>query len=606
MSTTSSTGGLTLTAHPGDGAVLLGFSLDPETAKTLKLAGFAIKRTTPDGVSAWLANRLAFAHPVTSETTPAEREWTPSDQAPFQRFHWIDFPPDERSTYRYQVTARLFQDSGLVDGPSAEVALSLVPATPGRFDLGFTRGYLTSQAYAEKFKNAPYRPAQKSIDYDTAPFLVQYEWLGYDARTLVFDLMKESVSDCTMTIDLLAYDFDEPDLIKMFEALGTRLRAVLDNAPLHTGPALEVQTYARLVKSAGAANIRQGHFKRFAHDKIIIQRKNGKPVKVLTGSANFSVRGLYVQANNVMVFDDPDVAGLYDQMFDSVFNDMAGFTKTPLSAKWFDFPSQPGIPPFSVSFAPHQTGDVSLTKVVDALKAAKSSVLFAVMELGGSGGVLSTLEQLHLSGRVFSYGMTQSEAGFKVYKPGQPGLLVPFAALDKHVPPPFTQEWRGGMGQVIHDKFIVIDFNDTNPIVFTGSSNLAEGGESQNGDNLLAIGDPVVASAFAVEAIRLVDHYHFRANAEQATKVQPLLLAPADAKPAWWAAAYDPSDITCVQRELFALGPGGTEDVKPNPDGAPRPRSKANAVTKPGTPARKKAGNERTSATTGHASNRRG
>jgi len=43
-----------------------------------------------------------------------------------------------------------------------------------------------------------------------------------------------------------------------------------------------------------------------------------------------------------------------------------------------------------------------------------------------------------------------------------------------------------GLGQVIHDKFVVMDFNDQNPVLFTGSSNLAEGGEEQNGDYLLA------------------------------------------------------------------------------------------------------------------------
>ena len=565
MAISTSTSGLTVSAHPGDGAVLLGFSLDPTFLKTVKLAGFAITRTPPNGPPVLLSNRLSFTTPVTSATTPAQRQWSPSDQAPFQRFHWLDFPPEVGpGLFRYRVTARLFQGTGLADGPSAEAEVSLVPATPEQFELGLTRGYLTSQAYAGKFKNAPFRPAQKSIDYDTAPFLAQYEWLGYHARALMFGVLKEAVADPSMSIDLFAYDFDEPDLIKLFEALGPRLRAVLDNAPLHTGPtSLEVQTHTRLVASAGAANIRQGHFKRFAHDKIMIQRKNGKAVKVLTGSANFSVRGLYVQANNVMVFDDPDVAGLYDQVFESVFNDMSGFVKTPLAGKWFDFPKQPGVPPFSVSFAPHPTGGVSLDKVVSAINGAKSSILFAVMELGGSGGVLSALEALHLSGKVFSYGMTQAEAGFKVYKPGQPGLLVPFAALDKHVPPPFQQEWSGGMGQVIHDKFVVIDFNDANPIVFTGSSNLAEGGEMSNGDNLLAISDPVVASAFAVEAIRLVDHYHFRANMEQATDAEPLALATATATPPWYASSYDPTDIMCAQRELFAIGPSGVKPIPP-------------------------------------------
>ena len=74
-------------------------------------------------------------------------------------------------------------------------------------------------------------------------------------------------------MDLFAYDIDEPDIVKKLQALGPRLRAFLDNAPLHTGTALEVQVHSLLATSAGAANVKQGHFKRFAHDKIIIAKK---------------------------------------------------------------------------------------------------------------------------------------------------------------------------------------------------------------------------------------------------------------------------------------------------------------------------------------------
>jgi hypothetical protein len=64
-------------------------------------------------------------------------------------------------------------------------------------------------------------------------------------------------------------------------------------------------------------------------------------------------------------------------------------------------------------------------------------------------------------------------------------------------------------GHEIHDKFVVCDFNGNDPVVYCGSSNLASGGEAANGDNLLAIHDADVATAFAIEALGLVDHYNF-------------------------------------------------------------------------------------------------
>ena len=301
---------------------------------------------------------------------------------------------------------------------------------------------------------------------------------------------------------------------------------------------------------------------------------------MLTGSANFSVRGLYVQANNVLLFSDPKVADQYEQVFQSVFTNMSGFSGTSLAKQWFDFPNEGGgVPNFSVSFAPHKVASVSLAQVQQALDNAKSSIMFAIMELQGGGTVLKTVEGLHRSGKVFSYGMTQSVKGFTVYKPGMPGVLVPFAALIKNVPPPFNQEFTGGPGQVIHDKFIVIDFNDKNPVVFTGSSNLAEGGEQSNGDNLLAIHDARIAEVFAVEAIRLVDHYQFRAAAQAATQAHPLMLSACGSPKKWWARDYDPNDMYNVQRELFALGPSAVTSIPGDASGGSAPASKAGSPT---------------------------
>ena len=561
MPTSSSS--LALIAYVGDGAVLLAFSLDPGELKVNELAGFSIQCTPPAGKPYFLENRLNFANPITSSTTPSQTPWTSSQNAPFQKFHWVHFPTEILpGSYQFEVTARYCHGSTTIDGPKAMVAVRLAPEAGSNFELGLTRGYISSQAYASKFANKVIRPLPKSLDYNTQPFQLQYEWLGYHARKMIFDLLAECLGDPSITVDLFAYDLDEPDIVDKLEALGTRLRAVLDNAPLHQGAALEVLGHVRLVKSAGAGNIVQGHFHRFAHDKIIIAKKNGKAVKVLTGSANFSVRGLYVQSNNVLIFSDPKVADQYEQVFESVFTNMSGFSKSPLAAQWFHFPNEGGgTPNFSVSFAPHKVATVSLTEVQQALDNAKSSIMFAIMELQGGGTVLRTIENLHLSGKVFSYGMTQSVKGFNVYKPGQPGVLIPFAALIKHVPPPFDKEFTGGPGQVIHDKFIVVDFNDKNPVVFTGSSNLAEGGEQDNGDNLLAIQDARVAEVFAVEAIRLVDHYQFRAAAQAATQVRPLILTPCGTQSKWWTRDYDPNDMYNVQRELFALGPSAVSSI---------------------------------------------
>jgi hypothetical protein len=542
---------LTAKIHRGDGAALLAF--DYAEAEVADLAGFAIHWKGPGASGGWVMNRKSFTVPVTQDTQV--RRWFPTDEAPIQKFRWTHFPPVvKRGRYRYTVTARLFSGAKLRDGPSVDLALDLLEDGHARFELGFTRGYVSSQGYAERFHNAPIRPAKKSLDFDTRPFEARWSWLGYHARRMLFDFLDACRKDPKVTVDLFAYDLDEPAFVKALESLGPRLRAFLDDSSRHVvATAIEPEARRRLEASAGAANVRTGHFQRFAHDKVLIQRRGGVPKRVLTGSANFSLRGLYVQSNSVIVIDDPEVVQRYAEAFDVAFanpKSPAKFEGAPIAKRWFPF-RKPGLPDLQVSFAPHASAEVSLRQVADEIDGADSSVLYAVMELGGTGPVLEKLRALATSRDRYSYGITQSLSGDLAVDGGDGSRpsVVPFSFLEKTVPKPFRAEYSGGQGQVIHHKFVVLDFNDSDPVVFCGSSNLAKGGEEENGDNLLAIRDRTIATAYAVEAIRLIDHYRFRAVLQKATKAAPLLLEKKDGR--WWQRFYRPGSLGETERRLF-------------------------------------------------------
>jgi len=78
-------------------------------------------------------------------------------------------------------------------------------------------------------------------------------------------------------------------------------------------------------------------------------------VKVLTGSTNFSVTGLYVNSNHVLVFNDPKVATKYAEVFAEAWNDGASkakFAASQLSGQQFAF-STKLTPKTEISFAPH-------------------------------------------------------------------------------------------------------------------------------------------------------------------------------------------------------------------------------------------------------------
>jgi len=539
-------------AYRGDGCVLIAMDVTPGACEGL--AGFAIARSKDGRTFTYTLNRLSFKpeKAVTAQTTTEQRHANAetSDVAPYQKFRWVDYPPEEPvpQPITYKVQAMYFvegkdpaTDAGALEArATVTFAMPLIGKAAPRFDVAFTRGYVSSQAFVSRYGSAVTSlRLDNTVTYDTtkdvpgsappATFKDMYRWLGARARAILNDFLVQCETDGLANgsgYDVFAYDLDEPDFLRVLARDAQRrwpIRMVLDNAALHTKPGAREILAAKLLDGAGVKIVR-GHFKRYAHDKCIIQRdKNGNAVRVLTGSANFSVRGLYVQSNSVIVIDDPDVAKLYGEAFDQAFaaGGMSAFPSRPIAAQWFD-ESLPQLPKFSVSFAPHKNASISLDRVSQAIANAKSSVLFAVMELGGGGDVLKQLSQLEQRKDVFSYGVTQSEKGLTFTKSGKPGLLVPFGYLHGKVPPPFHDEWNGGPGQVIHHKFVIVDFNGPDPLVFCGSSNLAQGGEQQNGDNLLAIDDPAIAALYAVEAIQLVDHYEFRAVASQATDDAPL------------------------------------------------------------------------------------
>src|SRR5262249_39213931 len=155
----------------------------------------------------------------------------------------------------------------------------------------------------------------------------------------------------------------------------------------------------------------------------------GKAVKVMTGSTNFSVTGLYVNSNHILVFDNPAVAAKYAEVFDSALQGQGkapGVLHSKLSSQTFLFNSQ-GIPPPHTTFSPHtdayalQILNGVVNRVNQEGKKTKSlgNVLFAVMEIGkGTGPVYPALQKLHANQSIFSYGISDTTSGISLYRPG--------------------------------------------------------------------------------------------------------------------------------------------------------------------------------------------
>ena len=514
--------GFTMKLWRGERMCLIGFDVDdPEP----DLVGFAIEVKAPGSADFTpLSNRLAFSYdkPVAAAVDGSRN--FPSTQAPFQKFRWIHFPwgDDPKGKFQYRGTKiHMPQDNKLVPGTSIPLDISLDPAVyAGFLDVGFTRNFASSQAYADRFGNNPnVIPADpdKGLTFDPTPFQKQYEWLGFEARQLMLGFLDDLIKDKTVTLDVFAYDFNEPEILQRLEQYGSRLRIIIDDTKKTakgktTGHGATGSPESQCAKrlAAKGATVKRTHFKTMQHNKLFIAKKNGTPFKVLTGSTNFSFRGLYIQANNVLVLDDESVAKFYETDFEQGFNAPGDFSGAAIANKW-NAAAEAGRPKLNFCFSPHKTDALSLTPLAGAIDQATSSVFYAVAFLNQikSGPTFGAFKRL-VERPVFSYGVADKDSGLEVRKPDGSVGLVDFAYLADKAPEPFKSEWSGGKGINIHHKFVVTDFNLETAKVFTGSSNLSHSGEIGNGDNLIQIEDRKIATAYAIEAVRVFDHLHFR------------------------------------------------------------------------------------------------
>ncbi len=599
---TDSKNSFSVKAYQGDAKTLLAFNLSKTATKNL--AGFTIQ-CEPDGLTAYyIQNELQFKTPGDHTQDPKEPP-NSSINAPIHKFRWLHVPGSVHQglkpflgKYTYTVTPRYFDAKASLQpmdpGASVAVSIDVVPFEKGGLQAGFTRGFVQSQAYVHHFGNKPPVPPKGTLLFDTSQqaganaqgetftYEDEYEWLGYTAREKIFGILNEVAADKSLRLDMFAYDLNEPDVLKLLLKLAAQgqVRLILDNATLHhsaASPKPEDQFEALFTKAAkGASAIKRGKFGRYAHDKVFIVSSGGVAAKVLTGSTNFSVTGMYVNSNHALVFNDPTVAGTYAQVFEEAWKDnvSSAFKNTPLAAQSFSFSSK-ATPQTEITFAPHQTDFAG--SILDGIAAritqegtkgkTTGSVLFAVMAVDtGGGSVLPALTKLHANQAIFSFGISDSPGGIFLYTPGtKNGVLVTGKPASSQLPPPFDQVPGVGLGHQIHHKFIVCGFDRPDAVVYCGSSNLSAGGEAANGDNLLAIHDTDVATAFAIEALALVDHFNFldkfsKAPAAKKGKQPPASKQQAAVTAGWflstsdkWTAPYfDPKDLHSMDRQLFA------------------------------------------------------
>ena len=142
----------TLKLHRGDGMTLLAMNwrkgMPPKD-----FVGFAIEYMEPGGDRFYaLKNRIAFPKVATDPDVPS----VSTRLAPIQKFRWVHFPrfAAREGDFIYRVSPVFMNGlDELSYGEPQEVKIELRREThPGKLNVAFTRGFVSSQAFVQRYE----------------------------------------------------------------------------------------------------------------------------------------------------------------------------------------------------------------------------------------------------------------------------------------------------------------------------------------------------------------------------------------------------------------------------------------------------------------------
>jgi phosphatidylserine/phosphatidylglycerophosphate/cardiolipin synthase-like enzyme len=550
----------TLKVYRGEGMALLAMNWKSGEPPH-DFVGFAIEYTEPGADQAFAVNNRLSFETAEGKVDPLQRA---STLAPIQKFRWVHFPrtAELAGEFLYKVSPMFMDAAGqMTEGDAQTAAIELRRETyPGELNVTFTRGFVSSQAFVDRYESAgpisELLPANADAGLTFVPTHPKaaeaLAWMGFEARSAILEVLDQAIADASAEVRVVAYDLNEPGVVSRLEQLGARLKVIIDDSGSHGKPeSAETQAQQRLAASAGADNVKRQHMGGLQHNKMIVV--DGPATQaVVCGSTNFSWRGFFVQSNNAVVLRGHAAVERFTGAFDGYWrsDQVAAFGQTPsaqLTPLGFDDIDA------RVAFSPHVKDNAMLAPIGDDMATTTSSLLYSLAFLYQTRGpIRDAITTITQDDAIFVYGISDRKVGgIELQKPA--GNVVPVfpSALTDNVPEPFKSEPTGGGGIRMHHKFVVIDFDKPTARVYLGSYNFSSPADTQNGENLLLIKDRRIAVAYAIEGLRIFDHYHFRVASQEAKDAgKPLVLARPQDTP-WWSAYYtDPHKIR--DREMFA------------------------------------------------------
>jgi phosphatidylserine/phosphatidylglycerophosphate/cardiolipin synthase-like enzyme len=515
--------------------------------------GFAVKRTPgfrdPStrelAPSSWLLNRINFDGPA----GPNQPDYS-SDEAPIQKFMWWDarIGDEDREAaqrghaplFRYEIWPVVGQAShlDLLDEAKSDVSVVLPAQIENSIGTWFNRAVLSSQAFSRKL-------GAMGLSREDLPSDAQQRelrrWLANGLENVVPDFLKQSDT----VIGAIYHLTDRLFIIPALDDFSQRhhLSLVYD-AKLSSdhGGEKHSPNDPAVQELGDTADFHPRDKASIMHNKFLVSgsgmaTSRPKPIRLVTGSANYTTGGLSTQADLMHTFDSPDLAALYFERF-RILKDNPSLSDLKPRSGW-SRPLTVGDAGVRVFFSPEPDDSRdSIDTIVDAIHKAKSSVLFclftptdealrdACFMTGDNGKMMFGLVN-HVRRPKSEPGSTTKVradqlAALELYHRSRNNRDVIGAGrfVGEGTPEGFDDELLLFPGEkpppyppvIIHHKFIIIDAETDQPVIFSGSANMSKNSLYKNDENLLEIrGSRRLAYIYFAEFFRLYEHYRARA-----------------------------------------------------------------------------------------------
>lgn len=521
---------LKVRAIAGTYVVVLAWDFMPgQDAARDGLMGFAIERAELEGNTVveryWMRGIKRFR-----EKDRGLAPGTPVSSAdhPVQSFLWADYTAQTGKTYRYKVVP-VYGETKLLElrsGHATSVRIAtekeylLDPQQPNdkaRHDVYFNRGVIGSQAYARRFDN-------RKPDRDN-PRAEEMVWLSrglFEALTGFIGLAQDGYSLRAAFYEFhylpvaveLAKAHDRGALVEIVYDAESSYKAENEAVIAHSGLAERNCAFPRRTSTG------------IRHNKFMILFKGDDPVAVWTGSTNISDGGIFGHSNVGHIVWDRTVARAYYEYWkllkaDTAIGDLRGPARalSPLPA---GKPGKGTIPLFSPRDGTQEL--TSLQWYADRMNEAKKVVCITLAfnldklfsdVIAQDNDVLRFIVKDDDLAADESIGIDRDV------------LFAAGGKLDAGALANFAQESGNPLNSndYIHDKFMLVDPLDDDPLVITGSANFSRPSQRNNDENMLVIrGDTRVADIYFGEFMRIFDHHYARylvAKLKAAGKADP-------------------------------------------------------------------------------------